>query len=98
MESFGIVLIEAMSRGRPVFAVPQGGIPEIFDDGVEGRYLSFGDVEGNVSRLLGVLGNPDTELSMGRAARRRFLRDFEENVVANRLVSFLHEVEANRVS
>ncbi|PPI20433.1 colanic acid exporter [Rathayibacter sp. AY1B1] len=38
-EPFGMVLVDAMSVGTPVVAPARGGIPEIIDDGVDGRLL-----------------------------------------------------------
>ncbi|MFO0736239.1 MAG: glycosyltransferase family 4 protein [Labilithrix sp.] len=39
-EGLGIALLEAMAMGRPVIAVPVGGIPEIVDDGETGWLAS----------------------------------------------------------
>lgn len=42
-ESFGLVLAEALYLGLPVVATRVGGIPEIVDDGVDGRLVPPGD-------------------------------------------------------
>lgn len=42
-ESFGLVLAEALYLGLPVLATRTGGIPEIVDDGVDGRLVVPGD-------------------------------------------------------
>lgn len=42
-ESFGLVLAEALYLGLPVLATRAGGIPEIVDDGVDGRLVAPGD-------------------------------------------------------
>jgi glycosyltransferase involved in cell wall biosynthesis len=36
-EPFGLVMIEAMACGTPVVAFPRGSVPEIVEDGVNGR-------------------------------------------------------------
>jgi glycosyltransferase involved in cell wall biosynthesis len=42
-EAFGIVLIEAMSRGLPIVATKVGGIPAVIEDGVNGLLVPHGD-------------------------------------------------------
>jgi glycosyltransferase involved in cell wall biosynthesis len=91
-ESFGITLIEAMSGGLPVFAAPVGGIPEIFDDGVQGRYLPLDDSKGAADILIASLGEEISLMRMARAAREKFIDKFESRDVAARLLGFLFYV------
>jgi len=54
-DSFGIVLLEAWSHGKPVIGAASGGIPGVIDDGKNGILVRFGDVQelaGAVRRLL----------------------------------------------
>src|SRR6188508_2947116 len=51
-EPFGIVLIEALACGTPVFAYRRGSIPEIIEDGVTGFICdSLEDVVGKINQL-----------------------------------------------
>ena len=50
-DSFGIVLLEAWSHGRPVVAARAGGIPGVVDEGVNGLLAPFGDVAALAQRL-----------------------------------------------
>jgi len=93
MESFGIVLIEAMSRGLPVFAPAVGGIPEVFESGVEGRSIPLGDADVAVGLMLDWLEDEEVMLRVKAAARSRFLERFEADRVATELVDFLHSTE-----
>lgn len=89
MESFGIVLVEAMSRGLPVFAPAVGGVPEVFRDGEEGRFIPLDNAD-SVARL--IIEWLDSEATMQKAritARRRYLGCFEANNVAAKLTAFL---------
>jgi len=91
MESFGFSLIEAMSIGMPVVAAPVGGIPEVFTDGVEGRYWPLDDAE-TAARILVDILQDDARLEyMGLAAKQRFLKCFEESIVFPRVADFLLE-------
>jgi glycosyltransferase involved in cell wall biosynthesis len=94
MESLGIVLIEAMARGRPVVAGAVGGVPEIFDDGIEGCVWPLDDPEASASVLLHLLDNWAARERMGAAARRRFETQFHTAVAAPRLLAFLDSLMA----
>lgn len=96
IESFGIVLIEAMSRGLPVFAPAVGGIPEVFEDGVEGRSIPLSNADVAVGLILDWLEDENLMLRAKAAARRRFLERFEADRVASELVDFLVSTERSR--
>lgn len=75
-EAFPYAVIEAMSYGLPVIAVPVGGVPEAITNGVDGILLNAsdpGELRAAVSDLL-----LDTEAArrMGRAARETVRRRF----------------------
>jgi glycosyltransferase involved in cell wall biosynthesis len=75
-EPFGLVLIEAMSLGKPVIATNAGGPREIVEDGVTGLLVPPGDpvvLGGAISRLL--LDEP-ARLDMGRRGLERFRQKF----------------------
>ena len=86
MESFGIVLAEALAAGKPVFAAPIGGVPEVFTDGVEGVYWDLEDVGDAAQRLIQVLEDPARYAQMAAAAAARHAAYFSPEVVQGRLV------------
>lgn len=81
MESFGIVLVEAMSCGLPVFAPAVGGIPEVFDNGVEGIEWPLDDVSSCAKKLIDLLENNTAWQNMSRAARQRYVTRFSPAVL-----------------
>lgn len=87
MESFGIVLIEAMAAGKPVFAFPTGGIPEVFRDNVEGIYWSSDDPTECARQLIGVLDNNATLERLSRSAVSTFNQRFDPETLADRWLS-----------
>jgi len=95
MESFGLVLIEAMAHGIPVLAAPVGGIPEVFSNGVVGIYWPLNDPEDGARKLIDLLEDAETYRRAARAAKQRFEQQFTANAVADRLVRFLSDVCAS---
>jgi glycosyltransferase involved in cell wall biosynthesis len=89
IESFGIVLIEAMSAGLPILAAPVGGIPEVFRDGLEGFYWPLDDASAGARRLISLMEDRDLYRRMADAATRRFNDHYEMTSVAGELRDFL---------
>lgn len=89
LENLPITLIEAMARGRPVFAAPVGGIPEVLGDGAAGLALPLDDAQAAARIVADAMSNPDWMAVAGCAARERFLKAYASGVVARRLVLFL---------
>jgi glycosyltransferase involved in cell wall biosynthesis len=88
-ESLSLAIIEAMAGGLPIVAAKVGGIAEVCDEGVEARFWSLDDPAGAAAILIDLLDNEPARLKAGIAARERFGRDFDANVVGPRLWSFL---------
>jgi glycosyltransferase involved in cell wall biosynthesis len=88
-ESQGITLLEALSYGRPVLAAPVGGIPEVFDDGVEGYYVDLDDPVSAATRMIQILESPDTYGRMSMSALERYRRCYAVEVVAPKWSAFL---------
>lgn len=94
MENLPMTVIEAQSRGLPIFAPAVGGIPEMFDDGVEGRLIPLDDPDVAARRIVEWLEDPERMRRAGRAARQKFLARFEAGRAAAELARFLDEVAA----
>lgn len=89
MENLPVVLLEALSAGVPVMAGPVGGIPEIFDDGVQGCFWPLDDAGRACDVLLSVVDDEHRLQSMREAALCRFVERFEVDAVAARLHAYL---------
>lgn len=89
MENLPVVLLEALSAGVPVMAGAVGGIPEIFDDGVQGRYWPLDDVSRACDILLATLDDDKALVAMRAAAIERFQACFEAETVAGSLYGVL---------
>lgn len=88
-ESLPLAIIEAMAAGLPIVAGDTGGIGELCDDGVEARFWSLDNPAQAAAVLIGFLDSEPTRLKAAQAARERFRRDFDADVVCPELRSFL---------
>ncbi len=89
MENLPMALIESLSAGVPVVAARVGGIPEIYDDGQEGRFWPLDDPKAGAEVLMSILKDPATLARMSKQAHQRYVRAFASQVVAGRLLEFL---------
>jgi glycosyltransferase involved in cell wall biosynthesis len=88
-ESLPLAIIEAMAAGLPIVTGDTGGIRELCDEGVEARFWSLDDAAQAAVTLTALLDSEPARSKAAKAARERFHRDFEADVVVPRLMSFL---------
>jgi glycosyltransferase involved in cell wall biosynthesis len=75
-EPFGLVLIEAMSVGKPVIATRSGGPLEIVVDGETGLLVAPSAAEEMGRAILSLVRDADLRRRMGAAGHARFLEKF----------------------
>lgn len=92
IENLPLTLVEALSRGVPVFAAAVGGVPEVFEDGMQGRYLPLDDPRRAAKLVCEWMQHEPSMTRAGVSARARFLGCFESNVAASELSCFLDQV------
>ena len=69
-ESFGIVLVEAMSAGTPVVASDLDAFRRVLRDGTAGVLFPVGDSEAMADAVIRVLSNDDERADLVRQASR----------------------------
>ena len=95
VESFGMVLLEAMTTGLPVVAHTGTGIPCIIDDGVTGFVVDVRDTHAYAQALLRVLSDANLRQRMGDEGRRQALTRFGQEQVAAQLFAIYDELVYN---
>jgi glycosyltransferase involved in cell wall biosynthesis len=80
-ESFGFVLVEAMSLGKPVVGTTTGGVPEVVRDGETGLLVPPGDASALAVAIARVLESPDWARTLAEAGRTAALRFTAEAMV-----------------
>lgn len=87
-ESFGIILVEAMSAGAPVLASDLDAFRQVLDDGAAGELFPVEDSAALAQKALGLLADP-ARLAELRAAESRHVRRFDwSNVGADILAVY----------
>jgi len=77
---------EAMTTGLPVISTIHGGIPELVEDGVSGYLVPQRDVEAIADRLRQLIDHPQAWVTMGQAARKRVMAEFDIDKLNDKLV------------
>lgn len=75
-EPFGLVLIEAMSLGKPVIATNAGGPREIVENGVTGLLVPPADPPALATAITLLMLDEPLRLGMGRRGLDRFTQNF----------------------
>lgn len=90
-ESSSLAIMESMAAGLPIVAGYLAPLAELCDQGVEGRFYPLDDPVEAAGTLIDLLDCEPARAKAARAARARFHRDFDAEVVAPRLLSFLED-------
>lgn len=92
-ETFGIVYIEAMAKGKPVIATTCGG-PESFVNESNGLLIPAEDVEATTKAIDYMVEHLDQY--DGEAIRRFCYENFSEDAISKRIISLYEEVINNK--
>jgi len=82
IETFGIVILEAMASALPVVAVRATSIPDLVADRRSGFLVPINDVAGMADKLAWLLQNPEQAKRMGLAGREISLQFSYEALIA----------------
>lgn len=91
-EPFGIVLLEALSLGRPVVASAVGGIPEIVTDDETGLLVPPRDPAALGAAILRLLNNPAEATQLGEQGRDVVRQKFPPTEMARRTANVYRSV------
>lgn len=84
-EAFPFSVLEAMAVGLPVIASIIGAVPEMVDVPEGGYLIASGDVEACVDALVELRDEPGLRERMGRYNREKAKREYDFDVVVERL-------------
>ena len=88
-ESFGLTIIEAMSRGVPVIATDVGGMPEVLDKSGGGYVCSKNNHLEFAFRMADILRDPELAVELGMSGRRTFEERYSAIKMARQYASLI---------
>ncbi|MEK7665661.1 MAG: glycosyltransferase family 4 protein [Patescibacteria group bacterium] len=86
-EAFGLVTLEAGSRGIPSIVSDLPGVRTLVRHGETGLVVPAGDPQALAEALRSLLHNPDLRVKMGLTARERVRKEYRWDVLMDRLVN-----------
>lgn len=95
-ESFGLVLLEAMSCEVVPIATNVGGIPEVIDNGYNGYTVSLGDVETAAEKTLDLLNDEALYESFVQHGLERLENVFASDNIINQYILIYNQVLQDR--
>ena len=95
-EGSPLSMMEFMEAARPIVATRVGGVPDLIDDGVHGRLVRAGDVEGLREALRELLRDREAARRMGERAQERRRREFDIDVMVRRLEALYERLTQGR--
>lgn len=96
IEGFGIVLLEAMSSGKPCIASMSGGPEEIVKHGETGFLVPPADSRVLYEKLLLLLEDEELSSRLGRNARRIVEEKYTWSRIARKTIEVYEDVRKNR--
>lgn len=75
-EGMPLTLLEALARGRPVVASQVGGVPDVIEDGVNGRLVPAGDAAALAAVLEDFHRRPDAARRLGSTGADHMRAEF----------------------
>ena len=97
-EPFGMVVLEAWARGRPVVAHRIGALPEIIKEDEEGILVHPDDPMEMAKAILSILQNPKKGELMGIKGLERLRKDFSQSVWQEKIHSVFRQIKKNQPS
>lgn len=91
-ESFGMVLIEAMSCGKPVISSNLPGVRTIVSNGVDGLLTAPGELPDLVKNIQFLASDSDLRMRMGQMGRRKVVNQYDWKIVVSRLDEVYREI------
>ncbi len=84
-EPFGLVVLEAWAKERPVVAYAKGALPELIHHGVNGLLADPFSVEALARNIQEVIDKPDLGPRLGKAGNQRLKDEFNRTLWLSRI-------------
>lgn len=92
-ESFGIIIVEAMSQKIPVVGTNVGGIPEVVKNGLTGYICDRSDTKEFSAKIISLLKDKEKRKRFGEAGYARFKTKFRASQMAQRYYNLVNNLQ-----
>ena len=92
LESFGMVVLEAMASGKPSVVTSLPGPSSLVGQGAYGLIAKAGDAEDLSAKIRLLLTDRELRVRMGRAARERAVSTYSWPVIGDRLERLIKDI------
>lgn len=89
-EGFGTVVIEAASCGIPALCSNIYGLQDSIKENKTGFFHKASSVDDIKKKMLYIIKNKKIVKKYGMDAKKRALKDFEQQLIANKLLEFIN--------
>lgn len=89
VESFGLVLIEAMAMGKPVIASNLPGVRTVVDNGVNGFLVEPKNVQMLADKLKQLLSDDKQRISFGEKGKEKVKSEYSWGVIGKKIENIL---------
>jgi glycosyltransferase involved in cell wall biosynthesis len=96
VETFPLVVLEAMASGVPAVTTDVGSVREMIADGVEGFIIPVGDAGALAGRLAALAEDESSRRAVGTQARARAEREFSEERMVRGYAGLFEELIAGK--
>lgn len=94
-ENHSIALLEAMRAGKAIICTNVGGNPETVINNKEAILVSSKDVNSLANAILNLINDEQKRLMLGNNAYNRYISEFTEDIMKNKLVKVLNSIKNN---
>lgn len=91
-ECFPLVILEAMQYSLPVISTPEGGVPDMVENGENGFLIKQKDSKELAEKLELLIENPSLRHEMGQAGHKKYLERFTVEVYGNTIKNIIGDV------
>lgn len=95
-DNFPLVLLEASACELPVIGTDCAGVPEAIADGNTGFVVHYDDLPALTEKIMLLLENAELRKKLGQEGRRFIERHFTRQMVADKLLSRVQQIDERR--
>lgn len=96
-EGLGASILEASAMQKPVIVTNTGGCPEAIEDDITGFLIPVGDSSKIEEKIEFLLNNSDKALIMGKAGRRKILKEYKKEIIFERFWRYYQDLINNKL-